>query len=205
MIQFKDVSVVFNGKFIFEKFNLTIKQGEKILFFGKSGTGKSTLFNLILGFFKPTSGKIKIENQPIDKKNIWQFRKNIGFINQDLDMGEGKVIHLINDIFNYHNHSTKTLNKKVLNEYLERFDLSNDILDQNLAEVSGGEKQRIALLIPLLFEKKIFLLDEPTSALDLEMKKKVIRMFLENKEWTVLVTSHDREWLSQPNLNVIRI
>jgi putative ABC transport system ATP-binding protein len=205
MIQFKDVSVAFNGKFIFENFNLTINQGEKVLFFGKSGTGKSTLFHLLLGFLKPTSGIIKIEDQSIDKKNIWNFRKKVGYVNQDLDIGEGKVLDLLNGIFNYHNHSTKTLNDKVINEYLERFSLSNDILYQNLVEISGGEKQRIALLIPLILEKMIFLLDEPTSALDLDMKKKVIQMFLEKDEWTVLATSHDPEWLSQPNLNVIRI
>ena len=72
--------------------------------------------------------------------------------------------------------------------------LEDDILDKNFQELSGGEKQRIGILIALLLNRDIYLLDEVTSALDVNLKKTVADYFLARENWTLLVISHDREW-----------
>ena len=72
--------------------------------------------------------------------------------------------------------------------------LEDDILDKNFQELSGGEKQRIGILIALLLNRDIYLLDEVTSALDVNLKKTVADYFLAREDWTLLVISHDLEW-----------
>jgi len=80
-------------------------------------------------------------------------------------------------------------------DFIQRF---TDKFDTNIGELggrlSGGEKQRIGILIALLLEREIFLLDEATSALDAGLKKKVAEHFLKHSHWTLFVISHDREW-----------
>jgi len=77
---------------------------------------------------------------------------------------------------------------------MQELGLENDILDTNFQELSGGEKQRIGILIALLLNRDIYLLDEVTSALDVNLKKTVADYFLARENWTLLVISHDREW-----------
>ena len=73
-------------------------------------------------------------------------------------------------------------------------ELEDNILDKNFQELSGGEKQRIGILISLLLDRDIYLLDEVTSTLDMNLKKKIADYFLAQEDWTLLVISHDREW-----------
>lgn len=77
---------------------------------------------------------------------------------------------------------------------MRELELEYDILDKNFQELSGGEKQRIGILITFLLNRDIYLLDEITSALDVNLKKKVADYFLAREDWTILEISHDREW-----------
>ncbi len=77
---------------------------------------------------------------------------------------------------------------------MQELELEGNILDKNFQELSGGEKQRIGILIALLLNRDIYLLDEVTSALDMNLKKKVSDYFLSREDLTLLVISHDREW-----------
>ena len=77
---------------------------------------------------------------------------------------------------------------------MKELELNQDILEKNFENLSGGEKQRIGILIALMLERDVFLLDEVTSALDSELKKKVVDHFLKHKDWTLFIISHDREW-----------
>ena len=71
--------------------------------------------------------------------------------------------------------------------------------------MSGGEKQRFALIAGLLLGRKIFLLDEVTSSLDRDMKKKVVDFFADQTDWTVLAVSHDTVWQSREEFRTIPI
>ncbi len=79
------------------------------------------------------------------------------------------------------------------------------MLGKKSEEVSGGERQRLALAIALLLKRKIFLLDEATSSLDRKLKKKVVDYFLNQKSLTVLSISHDSEWLDTNKAKVFNL
>ena len=113
---------------------------------------------------------------------------------QDTDLGEGrKVKNLLDEIFSYRTNKEK-LDHEKLRVFMQELELEGNILDKNFQELSGGEKQRIGILIALLLNRDIYLLDEVTSALDMNLKKKVSDYFLAREDWKLLVISHDREW-----------
>ncbi len=107
--------------------------------------------------------------------------------------GEGTVRELIDGVFGYAANKT-ILYQNNLNGYLTLFALDETILDKDFRSLSGGEKQRIVIVITLLLERTIFFLDEITAALDNRMKQQVADYFLSHEDWTVLAISHDDTW-----------
>ena len=101
--------------------------------------------------------------------------------------------NLLNEIIFYRANKDK-MNPEKLRVFMRELELEYDILDKNFQELSGGEKQRIGILITFLLNRDIYLLDEITSALDVNLKKKVADYFLAREDWTILEISHDREW-----------
>lgn len=193
LIKYENIGFSFENRKILSGFNLTVKKNQKILLRGKSGTGKTTLLKILLGFTKPSEGTIYFRNRVIDSKTCWEARKEIAYIVQDTDLGEGKVKSLLDEIFSYRANKEK-LDHEKLRAFIRELELEDDILETNFQELSGGEKQRIGILIALLLNRNIYLLDEVTSALDAKLKKKIADYFLAREDWTLLIVSHDREW-----------
>jgi len=193
LIKYENIGISFENRKILSGFNLTVKKNQKILLRGKSGTGKTTLLKILLGFTKPSEGTIYFRNRVIDSKTCWEARKEIAYIVQDTDLGEGKVKILLDDVFSYRANKEK-LDHEKLRVFMRELELEDDILEKDFQELSGGEKQRIGILIALLLDRNIYLLDEVTSALDAKLKKKIADYFLARKNWTLLIVSHDREW-----------
>ena len=181
MIKLKDITVKINDAYILKDFNITIGKGEKVLISGKSGIGKSTLLKLILGFTLSDKGCITFDNKEFDKKNIWEIRKRMAYVSQDLDIGQGEVKALIKEIFFLKTNSLSSFGDDELIKFLHLFELNEEILFKNYEELSGGEKQRIALIISILLKREVYLLDEITSALDESLKQKVLNYFLDQK------------------------
>ncbi|AKB43041.1 ABC transporter ATP-binding protein [Methanosarcina vacuolata] len=193
LIKYENIGVSFENRKILSGFNLTVKRNQKILLRGKSGTGKTTLLKILLGFTKPSEGTIYFRNRVIDSKTCWEARKEIAYVVQDTDLGEGKVKSLLADIFSYRANKEK-LDHEKLRVFMRELELEDNILEKDFQELSGGEKQRIGILIALLLNRNIYLLDEVTSALDAKLKKKIADYFLARENWTLLIVSHDREW-----------
>jgi putative ABC transport system ATP-binding protein len=193
VIRYENAGIHFGSKKVLSNFSLCIPKGKKILMKGKSGTGKSTLLKIILGFEKLSEGSAYYRGKPLSPQVAWQVRKDIAYVSQDMDLGEGPVRDLLNEVRSYHSNREK-VNPEKLYTLMRELELEKDILEKNFENLSGGEKQRIGILISLLLEREIFLLDEATSALDSGLKKKVVDHFLKYKDWTLFVVSHDREW-----------
>lgn len=194
MIQFKDINLSFHDNIVFKNFNLKVKKGEKLLLKAPSGKGKSTLFKVLLGFQRIDNGEIFFNNKILNKYNLSYFRRNIGYVSQDVDLRNKNVWDLIVDIFSYrHNRHIKITKDKVLN-IATYFNLSIDILDKEVSQLSGGERQRIGLIICILLDRQVWLLDEIISGLDKETKEIVVDYVLKQDK-TILIISHDKIWM----------
>ena len=202
-IRFENISVTFNDSYLLQNLDFTVERGDKVLIYGESGIGKTTVFRLLLGFEQPTAGSIYVGNKKLDACSAWDLRKNVAYVSQDLDIGSGPVLHVIRAILSFKVNSSIIVDEVIIEKYLKFFRMKSSILHEPYEKLSGGEKQRIAIVIALLLERSIFFLDEVTSSLDEELKEKVIRHFTQNNDWTVLSISHDRDWLNAPGMKVV--
>jgi putative ABC transport system ATP-binding protein len=201
IIKIENLSLILNDKQIFKNFNLEIDKNEKILLNSKSGSGKTTLLNILFGFFYVESN-VFIDNNKLNSKNIEKIREKISYIPQNIFLLDMKVIDFIKYIFSLKQYRKRELDILKLKEYLEKFQLDKNILDNFTNKLSGGEKQRLIIVIAILLDKDIWLLDEPTSAIDSETKKIVIENIL-RLDKTMIIVSHDKEWLEYENIKII--
>lgn len=139
----------------------------------------------------------------LDKKLFWSIRKEIAYVPQDLDIGEGPIRALVEKIFS-HKGNTGVFDEGKLKHLVTYFELGVGILDKKFEELSGGEKQRIGIIISLLSNRDIYFLDEITSSLDAELKEKVIRYYLNMDGATEIIISHDPEWEKRRDVRTIR-
>ncbi len=179
--------------------SLEIKEGEMLGIIGKSGCGKTTLLKTLGGMLKPTSGKIFYQG-----KDIYQYtnealadyrRLNVGMIFQDyklinnISVRENIMIPLILN----HDDIEYAINKS---EEMARILMVEDKMECYPYELSGGEKQRVAIGRALINNPNVILADEPTGNLDPKTTKDVINLLLKIKKKynkTVIIVTHDME------------
>ncbi len=192
MFQFENITKKFSEQFVLENFSFTVSKGDKVIISGKSGIGKTTLFRLLLGFESVDSGAIYFNEQKLDEQTVWDLRRRVAYVSQDLNIGRGKVRLFLQDTLllkaNLH---LKNTSETTIKEFFNQFCLNESILEKDIEELSGGEKQRVAIINSLLLQRDIFFLDEITSALDISLKKTVMDYFFQNPNYTVLSVSHD--------------
>ncbi|MCM1987512.1 ABC transporter ATP-binding protein [Methanococcoides seepicolus] len=203
LLKYKDISIRYGEKKVLSHFDLDIKKGDRILLKGRSGAGKSTLLKMPMGFAHQTSGNLYFNNSLLDSNTVWDARKRIAYVSQDLDIYEGSVNEFIEEVFSYSFNEGK-LDRTKLRRLLVYLGFEKDVLDMHFEELSGGEKQRIGIIMSVLIGKDIYLLDEVTSSLDSALKEKVANYFLERKDWTLVIISHDDVW-EKENVRVVPV
>lgn len=154
---------------IIKDFSLNVEPGECIAFVGSSGSGKSTIMNMIIGFMQPTGGDILIDGKPINVLNLSDYRHFISVVPQNSILFTGTIKE--NITYGLTNVSEERLNEVVKLANINEFtDTLPDGLDTEIGEngsnLSGGQKQRISIARALIRDPKILILDEATSALD---------------------------------------
>lgn len=170
-----------------------LKPGEVMGIVGNNGCGKSTIVKLISQIIVPEKGTIQIDSIPIEEFELKYIRCQIGFLLQDIFLESGNLGDII-----------KTDDEKQLEKIIKDFGLEKITLDkglehnvkENSINISGGEKQRIALANLFMENKLIYILDEPTAAMDFlgeERICKVLKQYLENK--TAIIITHRPEIL----------
>ncbi|MBQ7109381.1 MAG: ABC transporter ATP-binding protein [Clostridia bacterium] len=154
---------------IIKNFTLAVEPGECVAFVGSSGSGKSTIMNMIIGFLKPTKGTLRIDGKPIDALNLSDYRHFISVVPQNSILFTGSIRD--NITYGLHSVPEEVLDRVVhlANIYEFTKDLPDGldtIVGENGANLSGGQKQRISIARALIRDPKILILDEATSALD---------------------------------------
>ena len=194
-IVIENVSFAYPGcKKILNKINATIAKGKMIAFVGESGAGKSTLIDMIMGFHKPSTGKINIDNIPLENFDIDSWRQRIGYVPQ-----EGLVFNttIRNNLLwsNYKASETDIFNACKLaraHEFIQECANGYDtIVGDRGVRLSGGEIQRIALARAILRKPELLILDEATSSLD-SNSEQLIQQSIETiaKYTTIIVIAH---------------
>lgn len=194
-VQLNRLHLSFNGQHVLNDLSLSIFHGDKVTLTGPSGSGKSTVLRCILGLVMPDSGTITILGETVTRHNIWRKRRHIAYVAQEPDLGTGSVKEVIETPFSYRANAGLRDNLSRLPEIMERFNLPQPLLDKQITRLSGGEKQRTALVIAILLDRPIVLLDEASSALDTKNKQAVADYFRQAENTTVLSVAHDTEWL----------
>ncbi|MDI7252972.1 ABC transporter ATP-binding protein [Candidatus Solincola sp.] len=205
MILYDKVSFTPGGQRVLEDFRLEVRRGEKVLVYGKSGVGKSTLLRMLLGFVLPSSGCVYFEGRRIDPGSVWEARRRIAYVSQDLDLSRGKAGDFVAGVFALRANRGRAHMDEDFAAAMEWLELDRGILDKGMTDLSGGERQRLALALALSLGRDVFLLDEVTSAVDPRMKERIARRFASMESATVLAVSHDVTWLKVGGMRVVRL
>jgi putative ABC transport system ATP-binding protein len=190
-IEIRGMTVQVAHQVLFRDLTLRVSKGRKVLISGPSGSGKSTFLKCLLGFTQPSSGRILIEGTELSAATVWRLRRSLAYVAQEPDLGTGTVQEILERPYAYHANSAMRRQLEQVPERLAQFHLAQDILVKDITDLSGGEKQRIALISAILLDRSICFLDEVTSALDRSCRQAVLDVFLGSEDKTVLLVSHD--------------
>jgi len=189
MIELKNVSVKFDGKPLLKGLSFRVEKGEHLCISGGSGTGKSTLLKLLQGYIIPSEGEVNINNKIISRETINEIRNTMVYIPQNVNLPVHDGKELADWLF-----ATKKLPE--IQSHMEKLGLSASLISKSFDQVSGGEKQRMVVAICLALNKPIILMDEPTSSLDETSVKQLMALLKDQKEITIISTSHNKDWIS---------
>ncbi|MDW2924861.1 ATP-binding cassette domain-containing protein [Mesomycoplasma ovipneumoniae] len=200
MIKIENLTKKIDNKTIFDNLNLDIPSRKITFIIGKSGIGKTTLINLIAGFTKKDSGKISF----LDENGTEIKQPLVDVVFQDFNLITN--ISSENNILIANNVINRLLDPKELEQQAKYVSIETQQLKQNVNNLSGGEKQRIAILRSLSRDSDFILLDEPTGNLDFENGVSVfenLKNIAKNK--TILVVSHNLEFAKKYADKIVRI
>lgn len=205
MIEIKDLSKSYGDKEILKNINLIINDNEIVAIIGKSGCGKSTLLRCISRLENITKGSIYIDNEDIN--NIKDYYKKVGMVFQSFNLFENLNV-LDNLILAPVKLKLMTKDEaiKKAKKYLKDINLLNKI-NEYPKKLSGGEKQRVAIIRALMENPKIILFDEPTSSLDPQMTQEVLDLMkrLSNLNITIIIVSHEINFIKEFAQRIIYI
>ena len=189
-IEFKNLYFAYNeDDYVLKDINLEIKENQTVSFVGHTGSGKSTIMNLVVKFYEPNKGVLKIGGKDISEYSRKYLRENIAIVLQDSFLFEGTLLE------NITTSGDKQLAKKALIQVGGEFILENHSLESKV-EVGGsnfstGEKQLICLARALAKNPKILILDESTANIDSETEQSVGKAITELKQGrTTLIIAH---------------
>ena len=191
-IQFKNTSFAYNNKNVLQNINLLIKNGENIVITGSSGSGKSTIFKLLLKYYDVKRNMITIDNKDINDISYESIRKYITYISQNETLFTDTIS---NNILLDRNVREEDFLKAVritcVDEVINKSYLGyNMLIEENGFNLSGGEKQRIFLARCLLSNSKYIIIDEAMSAMDVSMERKILKDIMKNYNKNIIMITH---------------
>jgi ATP-binding cassette subfamily B protein len=197
-IELQNVSFRYSidSPWIFKNINLEIKKGDHVGFIGPTGSGKSTLIDILLGLLLPSEGRLVIDGIQIDETNRSLWQKNISHVPQVIVLSDNSVEENIAFATHKSDISSKKVFKaakkaqlsKLIESWPEKY---QTMIGENGVKISGGQRQRIGIARALYNESKILFFDEATSALDNQTEKNFMKSLNElDEDLTLLMIAH---------------
>lgn len=216
MVELKDITVIYNKGESNEKIGLNnisikINDGDFITIIGSNGAGKTTLFKVLMGLVKPIRGKYYINNNDVTNATPFQLSKIISIVYQNPDMGVFPDLTIKENLILGSKKGMRFLKfgKLPSLELLKSLNMGlENRLNTKVKELSGGQKQALALILATISKPKLLLLDEHTAALDPKATEKIMELTLRiNKEFniTTLMISHNTLVVSKYSEKIVRI
>ena len=190
MIEVKNVTLSAADRILCSGVTFELGKGEKAALSGSSGCGKSSLLRALVGLRGVDSGTIEVGGVELTLATQGAIRHRIAFLQQEPVMGAETVRDALLLPFTFKLNARHRPTPEKIAEVLERVSLSGIVLDRPASQLSGGEKQRIAIARGLLMNRDIILADEITAALDSDSRDKVIAV-LRELPVTLLAITHD--------------
>jgi ATP-binding cassette, subfamily C, bacterial len=197
-IRFDDVSFNYGAKKVLKHVNLECPAGQITVLIGTSGAGKTTLVDLIIGFYLPLSGRILIDDVSMGDIQLSKWREKIGYVPQELTLLRGSIADNIKlgDISITDEQITDALRLAGALGFVEALP---DGMDTDIgtmgAKLSGGQRQRISLARALVLRPHVLLLDEVTSALDEASEKEICENIMAlSGQFTIVAITHRPAW-----------
>lgn len=192
-LSFEDVSFAYPNTDIgvLDKINLQVNQGETVAIIGATGSGKSSLIQLIPRLYDPTDGEILLNGQPLQSLKLKALREKIGYVPQESRLFSGSVME--NITWGKENATSDDVieaakSAQIHDTIMEQADLYETIIGQRGVNFSGGQKQRLSIARALIRKPEILLLDDSTSALDMQTEAKILQAIKELECTTFIIT-----------------
>lgn len=217
-IKFNNVDYIYNKNLsiknkVIDNINVSFKEGEITSIIGRSGSGKTTMAELMNALIFPSNGTIEIGSYLLNSKGIKNNKKinnlrvNVGLVFQfpEEQFFNMTVKDEISFGMKYFNYKTKDIDKRV-SDALKMVGLDDDYLGRNPFTLSNGEKRKVAIASIIAFNPKVIILDEPTIGLDSSSKKNLLQLIRKLKQRlnkTIVLISHDIELVHQVSDYVI--
>ena len=180
VLRVEDVAMGFGGKTVFSDAHFSVERGEKVAFVGRNGEGKTTMARVILGELQPTKGAVKIGH------NV-----EIGYFAQDQESVLDPNLTVFETVDRVAVGSIRTKIRDLLGAFLFR----GEDVDKPVRVLSGGERNRLAMVKLMLHPYNLLILDEPTNHLDIQAKD-ILKQALQRYDGTLILVSHDRDFLT---------
>ena len=208
MLEIREVSKTYHPGAVtelrlFDRFSLTVEDGQFVSIVGSNGSGKTSLLNIICGSIPIDGGDVLVGGESIARKKDFQRYLTMGRVYQDPSMGTCPNLTMLENLSLADNKGkpfgfTRGVNKKRVNEYraeLERLGLGlEDKLNVKMGSLSGGQRQAVALLMATMTPLKFLILDEHTAALDpktAEVIMKLTNQVVREKRLTAMMVTHN--------------
>ncbi len=210
IVTMDSVSKSYNGVKVLDQVSLEIKERERVVLFGASGCGKTTILRLIAGFIAPDTGSISITGELVarDGRIIKQpEERNLGMVFQDLALWPHLSVKGNVEFGLKAKGLPKAEREKRIKETLDLVSLE-DFINKKPGELSGGQQQRVALARVLALEPAVILMDEPLSSLDAELNVRLRREIVQLQEklgYSLLYVTHSEAEAGEIATRVVRV
>jgi iron complex transport system ATP-binding protein len=200
MIECKNLNIKRLNKTLLRDFNQKFLEGQVWAILGKNGVGKTTLLDTLAGFHSYDSGNILLNNQELSKITILNRAQNISYLSQLHEASlDGSIIQSVSfGRYAWQQKSfDKTKEKAIIDKVMLQMELT-DIQNNNILQLSGGERRKVELATMLVQDGDVLLLDEPLNHLDLNFRVKLMKLLKNiSKTKLIIMVTHDLQFVQK--------